>query len=215
MAGRRGLCARGGPVQPHGRGQGAGRVARAAARSACARNLARGGVGRFHRRGQCGAGDVCAGNSRRPSGRGPLGGICAALASTEARWAVFLPVDLPLLPSSLVRHLLVRARASERSVTLVSLAGFGQTFPAVLDKALLPLLRAELDAGRGGCFSAFNAAAAALGQSVDMVPAETLAETGQVAHPEGVPAASWFFNINSGEDLLRAEALLPGGTRRL
>jgi molybdopterin-guanine dinucleotide biosynthesis protein A len=148
-------------------------------------------------------------------GLGPLGGICAALASTEARWAVFLPVDLPLLPSSLVRHLLVRARASERSVTLASLAGFGQTFPAVLDKALLPLLRAELDAGRGGCFSAFNAAAAALGQSVDMVPAETLAETGQVAHPEGVPAASWFFNINSGEDLLRAEALLPGGTRRL
>jgi molybdopterin-guanine dinucleotide biosynthesis protein A len=128
---------------------------------------------------------------------------------------VFLPVDLPLLPSSLVRHLLDRARNTGTPVTIASVAGFGQTFPAVLDRALLLFLQSELDAGRGGCFSAFHAAAAGLGKAVDVVPVEMLAQTGQLAHPEGLAAASWFFNVNSVEDLRRAEELLPGRTRRL
>ena len=36
-------------------------------------------------------------------GLGPLGGICTALASTTAAYGVFLPVDVPLLPGSLIR----------------------------------------------------------------------------------------------------------------
>ena len=44
--------------------------------------------------------------------RGPLAGICSALASTSARYAVFLPVDLPLLPPSLVSFLLHHARVA-------------------------------------------------------------------------------------------------------
>src|SRR5262249_15063317 len=35
----------------------------------------------------------------REEGLGPLGGICSAFASTSAAWGVFLPVDIPLLPS--------------------------------------------------------------------------------------------------------------------
>ena len=143
-------------------------------------------------------------------GQGPLGGICAALASTEARWAVVLPVDLPLLPSSLVRFLLDRARVTGGAITLTSVTGFVQTFPAVLDRAILPGLQSELKAGRRGCFSAYQAAAAGLGQALDVVAAELLAQGGQVVHPYGLPAASWFLNINSADDLRRAEAHLPG-----
>jgi molybdopterin-guanine dinucleotide biosynthesis protein A len=143
-------------------------------------------------------------------GLGPLGGICPALASTVARWAVFLPVDLPLLPAALVRFLLKHARMSGCAITLTSVAGFVQTFPAVLDRAVLPGLEAELEAGRRGCFSAFQAAANGLGQTVNVVSAELLAEGGQVTHPEGLPAASWFSNINSAEDLRRAEEHFPG-----
>jgi len=54
------------------------------------------------------------------SGRGPLGGICSALASTAARRAVFLPVDLALLPVSLVDYLLYHAQITGRAVTLPS-----------------------------------------------------------------------------------------------
>lgn len=143
-------------------------------------------------------------------GLGPLGGICTALESSAARWAVFLPVDLPLLPSSLVRFLLDRARISGSAVTLASLAGFVQTFPVVLDRAVLPGLQAELHAGRRGCFSAFQAAAGGLGEPLNVVAAELLAQGGQVTGPDGLPAASWFSNINAADDLRQAEAHFPG-----
>jgi molybdenum cofactor guanylyltransferase len=141
---------------------------------------------------------------------GPLGGICAAMASTTARWSVFVPVDLPLLPASLIQFLLRRAEVAGTAITITSVTGFAQTFPAVLDRAVLPWLTSELEAGRNGCFSAFQAAAMGLGQRVDVVAAELLAEGGQVTHPAGLAAANWFLNVNSADDLRRAEALLAG-----
>jgi molybdenum cofactor guanylyltransferase len=142
-------------------------------------------------------------------GLGPLGGICAALASTSARWAVFLSVDLPLLPASLVACLLQHARTTGRSITVPSVNGFAQTFPAVVSRASLPVFEKELESGRGGCFSAFQAAAASLGEPVTVLPVETLIQCGQVAHPLAMPASRWFMNVNTAEDLRRAKIHLP------
>jgi molybdopterin-guanine dinucleotide biosynthesis protein A len=150
----------------------------------------------------------------REPGLGPLGGVCAAMASTTARWAVFLPVDLPLLPAMLVQYLLNHAQVTGKAITLASVAGFAQTFPAVVDRAALLGLQAELTADRGGCFSAFKAAAAGLEQSIDVISAEFLAQSGQVSHPEGLSAASWFLNINSADDLRLAETEWKNGARR-
>lgn len=141
---------------------------------------------------------------------GPLGGVCTALEAASVDWAVFLPVDLPLLPSSLVKFLLNHARTCGSAVTLASADGFVQSFPAVLGKAALPALQAQLKAGRRGCFSAFQAAAAGLGQSLNVLAAEALLQSGRVTHPEGLPVASWFSNINSADDLRQAEAQFPG-----
>ena len=149
------------------------------------------------------------------SGLGPLAGICAAMSSTTARWAVFVPVDLPLLPASLVRCLMKDARTTGRAITIASVNGFAETFPVVLERRVLPGLQSELDAGRSGCFSAFQAAAAGLGQTMNVVVTERLAQAAQVAHPSLIPAANWFVNINSAEDLGRAEALLPGGVSNI
>ena len=85
-----------------------------------------------------------------------------------------------------------------------------QTFPAVLDRAVLSLLQSELGAGRGGCFAALKSAAAGLGQQVSVIATELLVQAGQVAHPEGLPAASWFSNVNSAGDLRRIEAHRAG-----
>jgi molybdopterin-guanine dinucleotide biosynthesis protein A len=144
-------------------------------------------------------------------GLGPLSGVCAALAATSARHAVFLPVDLPLLPPSLLAFLLRYARITGSAFTVPSASGFTQTFPAVLDRALLPALQSELNSGRFGCFSAFQAAAAALGQSVSAVSVELVAQSGQVSDPRGLPPVRWFLNLNTPDDLARAEAL--GGRR--
>jgi molybdopterin-guanine dinucleotide biosynthesis protein A len=142
-------------------------------------------------------------------GLGPLAGICAALASTSARLAVFLPVDLPLLPASLIASLLDHARITGSPVTVPSVNGFAQTFPAVLDRSLLPDLEGELQAVRLGCYSAFQAVTANLRQPISVVPAEMLVQAGQAAHPECLPATRWFLNVNSPDSLRLAQDCRP------
>jgi len=136
--------------------------------------------------------------------QGPLGGICTALAATAAELAVFIPVDLPLLPASLLSYMVRRAQINGASVTLASLNGFAETFPAILRTGLLPLLREELESGRRGCFSAFAAAAERLDERVNVVPIEMLLQTGQVEDQPAAPAYRWFLNVNTPEDVERA-----------
>jgi len=138
--------------------------------------------------------------------RGPLAGICAALASSSTRWAVFLSVDLPLLPASLVAFLLETALRDGTAITVAEVNGFAQTFPAVVDRAALPRLRRALDSGKGGCYSAFQFSAAGLEQTVNAVPIEPAVEQRKLAHPNALPVPNWFLNVNEPSDLARAEA---------
>jgi molybdopterin-guanine dinucleotide biosynthesis protein A len=137
--------------------------------------------------------------------RGPLGGICAALEATKARWVVFLPVDMPLLPASFVTYLLEEAQSSGTAFTVATVDGFAQTFPVVVDRAALPGLRLALESGQRGCYSAFQSAAAGLGQTIKIVPVEHAVKEGKLAHPMGLPVAGWFLNVNRPADLRRAE----------
>lgn len=140
--------------------------------------------------------------------QGPLGGICSALASTETRWAVFLPNDLPLLPTALLAFLLARAQRARAAISVVETNGIVQTFPAVIERSALSGLRAALTNGNRGCFSAFQTAARDLGQTVMSISLKSIIETAQVTHPTGLPADCWFLNINSPADLARAQMLL-------
>lgn len=141
-------------------------------------------------------------------GRGPLGGVCAALRSTSARHAIFLSVDSPFIPASLIRYLLHHARITHAAVTVPSVAGHAQTFPAVVDRAALDPLQSALDAGAGGCFAAFQKAASEEGNSLSVLPVESLVQSGQVAHPNRLPVAFWFLNVNTPDVLREAESLL-------
>ena len=143
-------------------------------------------------------------------GAGPLGGICAAMAATTARWSVFIPVDQPLLPASLLQYLVNHTKRTRNALTITSVTGAAETFPVVLERSALPWLQSELDAGHGGCFSAFHAAAVGLAQQVEVVAVETLAGTGDFSHPKGLTVEDWFININTLEDLHRAEELCRG-----
>ena len=135
--------------------------------------------------------------------RGPLAGVCAALRVLRGRWAVFVPVDAPLVPSALIGYLLEHARMTERMVTVASVNGFVQTFPAVLTKEVLPLLERELGAGRGGCIAAFEAAALASGERISVLPVEVLAQAEKIAGPAVYPAARWLMNVNTPLELDR------------
>jgi molybdopterin-guanine dinucleotide biosynthesis protein A len=139
--------------------------------------------------------------------KGPLGGICGALSSTSAERALFVSVDLPLLPAALISYMVRHAGITSRAVTVCSVNGFSQTFPVVLDRAAMSILADRLNAGQSGCFAAFQAAAEALGEPVSVLSVEVLAQSGQVTHPSAVPPAWWFQNVNSPADLLRAESI--------
>jgi len=134
-------------------------------------------------------------------GLGPLSGICAALASTQSEFSAFLPVDLPLFPPSLLTCLLCHAAITQAPITLTSVNGFPQTFPAVVHCSALPTLERELKSRRLGCFSAFQAAAAAFATTVLVLPVEYLLQSRQIAHPDSLPASRWFLNINTPADL--------------
>jgi molybdenum cofactor guanylyltransferase len=148
---------------------------------------------------------------------GPLEGICAALKSLkdgsthkeapEAPCAVFVPVDLPFLPPTLLLYLLYHARITGLAVTLPSVNGFPQTFPVVLSLDSLPVLERELSSGRSGCYAAFQATVAALGKPVSIVPAEVLVQSRKVTHPAALPVVRWFLNVNAPADLHRATTI--------
>jgi molybdopterin-guanine dinucleotide biosynthesis protein A len=142
------------------------------------------------------------------AGLGPLSGICAALASTSAEFAVFLPVDMPLLPPSLIPVLLQHARLTQSAITVPSVNGFAQTFPCVIQRTALPTLQSELDSGNNGCFSAFRAAATHLDEPFTIITVENLVQAGQLEHPNNLPAALWFLNVNTPADLARAQSLV-------
>jgi molybdopterin-guanine dinucleotide biosynthesis protein A len=140
--------------------------------------------------------------------RGPLEGICRALGQMKAEWAVFLPVDLPLVPRSLIEFLLARAQVTERLVTLAQVNGSAQTFPVVIRREAHAALAAELAAGSRGCMAAFEAAAEKSGEEVDRPALEFLVQAGLLKDEPGLPPARWFVNVNTSEELARAEKLI-------
>lgn len=138
---------------------------------------------------------------------GPLRGVCTALGSTNAELAVFLPVDLPFIPSSLLSYMVSDARVTGAAVTLVSVNGFIQTFPAVIRAGLLPFLQEELVAGRRGCFAAFQAASSRVDEGLRVTPVELLVQPGQVRDKGDLPAYRWFLNVNTPGDVERADRI--------
>jgi len=136
------------------------------------------------------------------SGFGPLGGVCSALAHASSEWVVFITIDLPLIPPSLIRFLILHARETGCYATICSLNGFAQTFPVVIRRDALASLSRDLASGRSGCFAAFVAA------GVSIVPVELAVQAGQMTDERGLVPYQWFSNINTPVDLANAERML-------
>ncbi len=80
-------------------------------------------------------------------GCGPLGGIVSALEQSRFEWNLFLAVDLPLVPEGVLRALLAAAGGAE-PVVLAQSGERVQPLCGVYSRRALPVLRAELAAGR-------------------------------------------------------------------
>jgi molybdopterin-guanine dinucleotide biosynthesis protein A len=134
---------------------------------------------------------------------GPLGGVHAALSASSAEWNLFLPVDIPLMPSSLLACLLQRATLTGAPVAVVRLNGRIQPFPVVLHRTALPGITQRLQAGNFACHAAWQTIPPSLGSSVDSVPVEYLLQCGHCQHPLGLPPFLWFQRANTPAELSR------------
>ena len=137
------------------------------------------------------------------TGLGPLSGICSVFPKSAARYILFFPVDLPLIPATLISYLIRHASTVESVVTLVSVAGFLQTFPVVIDRRAAPALQASLGSKDRKCITAFQSAANAVSRQPSILPLEILLQAEQVP-VNSFPPSRWFLNINTPHDLAQA-----------
>ena len=148
------------------------------------------------------------------SGLGPLAGISAALSACSCRFAVFLPVDMPLIPASLIEYLVRHAVMTQKAVTVVSVAGFTQTFPAIIDCAAIESLRESLHSDDRNCLKAFRAVGEALPGGFEALSLEVLLQPGQVRHPLALFPNQWFLSGNTPDDLRVLDEAIAGRGRR-
>lgn len=139
---------------------------------------------------------------------GPLGGICSALASNETEWSIFLSVDQPFVPPSVIRYLAWHAQITDDPVVLFSINGYPQTFPVALHRRVLPALREQLWTGNRSCWKAFRLAAASEERPLTVLAAEFLMQAGHFKDCEGLMPMRWFANLNTPEDLERVSSTI-------
>jgi molybdenum cofactor guanylyltransferase len=144
-------------------------------------------------------------------GCGPLGGMEAALAASDASLHLFLPVDVPDLPVAFLSWMAQRAEASGAAATIPLLAGRPQPLCAVYCRSLLLGLRAALTAGHNKVMPAIETAAAGALDAfeVEVLAAALIPET----WPAAPPVHDWFRNLNTPEEYERLRSA-TGAKRR-
>jgi len=127
--------------------------------------------------------------------QGPAGGLITALFFARTPWVLAAAVDNPFLAPALLAELAARAgRTSRPAVVCRSPRGL-EPFPGVYSVRLLPALQNFLQTDRRPT------------RFLEVCRPQVLSETEVLAlDPEGQS----FFNLNTPQDLLRAEAWLAG-----
>jgi molybdopterin-guanine dinucleotide biosynthesis protein A len=115
--------------------------------------------------------------------------------------AVVLAVDLPLLPWETLHWLVQRAKVSGAAATIPLVAERPQPTCAVYRSALAPALRKQLLAGERKLMRAVEVACTKPNQFDLFDFAAVLPERRRNLLP------IWFTNVNTAEDLARAEAV--------
>jgi molybdenum cofactor guanylyltransferase len=158
---------------------------------------------------------------------GPMGGMEAALLHSAFNWNLFLPVDMPFLPSTFIAGWLRNWLQEENEVPKVRVRMFtvdGQPQPGfcLLHKDIVPFLTASLARAQFKLLPAFEAASTELAFQHGLSPGAQLWNvplTGFGTKPEEVlneswPITSevqqaarhlWFANLNTPQEFAEAE----------
>lgn len=135
---------------------------------------------------------------------GPLGGIEAALHHSDAEWNLFLAVDTPLIPSSLLcawgRELLESQDCAtpKTGAAVFSDRGRIHALPLILRREVLPWITASLDAGEYRLLQQVTYGAEAAGFELSITDVDTLGAALESTEP--VERSAWFQNANTPDD---------------
>lgn len=133
--------------------------------------------------------------------RGPLGGIHAALASSQAELNLILAVDTPFVPAQFLKHLLARAEFSGATVTVPSVTGHFQPLCAVYHQAFLPFADRALSRGENKIDQLFREVSLCVVSEDDMAANDFDASIFRNLNtPEEWQAAKLNFGDNSESD---------------
>lgn len=133
---------------------------------------------------------------------GPLGGIEAALAASDAEQNLFLPVDSPWLPVEFLSWMMDRASRTDAIGTVPLLRGLPQPLCAVYNRAMLPTARAALAEADFGVIRAVERAAKVTGLRIDSFDVESIGSA--QSWPQSIPLHRWFQNLNTPADFDQA-----------
>lgn len=133
---------------------------------------------------------------------GPLGGIEAALASSNTEQNLFVPVDLPWLPVKFLCWMMERASQTNALATIPRLQGRPQPLCAVYSRAFLPHVQSALAAGQAKVMYVVELVANVTGQHIDSFDTETIAAA--QFWEQVIPLHRWFENINTPADFEKA-----------
>jgi molybdenum cofactor guanylyltransferase len=83
-------------------------------------------------------------------GCGPIGGMEAALAHSVFRWSLFLPVDMPFLPSAFLHHWVRRTLSEEKRgarLVMFTVDGLAQPTLAMVHREVAPFVTSAVERG--------------------------------------------------------------------
>jgi molybdopterin-guanine dinucleotide biosynthesis protein A len=124
---------------------------------------------------------------------GPLAAIFTALSATETDWNLMLAVDLPLISPALLRFIAEACSRAQEQVVIPAMNGKLQTLCAAYHRSLLTQCEAALRNGD-----------ASVVKFVAGVPSRILEQENLAKHGF---SADVFFNVNTPDDLIRAQEL--------
>jgi molybdopterin-guanine dinucleotide biosynthesis protein A len=127
---------------------------------------------------------------------GPAGGLATALFYARTPWVLAAAVDNPFLAPSLLAELAARAGRTSRAAVICRSPGGLEPFPGLYAVRLLPALRNFLQADRRPA------------RFLDLCHPQILSESEVHALD---PEFRSFFNLNTPQDLARAEAYFSDG----
>ncbi|MFP5227697.1 MAG: molybdenum cofactor guanylyltransferase [Acidobacteriota bacterium] len=128
---------------------------------------------------------------------GPLAGIEAALAVSDAELNLFVPVDLPGLPVAFLRWMMARAETSRAVATIPRYGDRLQPLCAVYSRRLVEGVREALVAGRRKVMDGIFGSAAGRREDVDVFDVECIAAAGCADWGATPGLREWFRNVNT------------------